>query len=133
MDYTFWVAMHSGIRWLIILAFVLVLVKYLLGVVGNSQYAAIDKSLLSVFSTLTIVQFLLGLVIIIWRTTLGPVPAQVWAHLLVMIIAVGVVASTGGRTRRAVGDALKFRTGLIGTLISAVIILLGVTVVGGWS
>lgn len=133
MDYTFMVNLHSGIRWLVMLAFILIIAKFALGTVQNSKFGALDSRLLSIYSLLAILQWVIGVVTILWLGSIATIVGSRWLHMLVMTLAVGIIASTSGRVRRSTGgDGAKFRTGLIGTLASAVTILIGITIVGGW-
>ena len=123
----FMIELHSGIRWLIVLNFVIIIVKFAMGMMQNGTFGNSDTMLLRVLNGLVSLQFLLGLGLVFPSKN----PKR-WEHMVTMVIAIAVVAMTTGRTRRAVGDANKFRTGLIGTVIATILIVLGVFQIGGW-
>lgn len=133
MNANFWLQMHSGVRWLVVLAFIIVLFRYAVGYVRKGNFAALDGKLLSVFSMLTAIQFILGLLLFgLYGMSGIPLRENAVLHAIIMFVAIFVAASTGGRVKRAEGDASKYQTGLVGTLLSALLILLGVTLIGGW-
>ncbi len=130
MDYTFWFEMHSGIRWLVILMFIVVLFRFVAGYFRKANFAAIDGRLLSVYNVLISIQAVLGIVVLFARNF--EMNGAIWAHLLFMVLAVGVAAGTSGRVRRADNDHSRYRIGMIGTLLSAVLVVIGITMIGGW-
>lgn len=135
MDYSFWVEAHSGIRWLVVLAGLVALGRTVIGLLQNASYSQIDRRLFSILNGLLGLQFVLGLVLIVWRgisfgwNTLG----NPLLHLAIMLVAIGVVGATGGRMKRAARGAEAFRTGTVGLLVAAILVFVGVAVVNGWA
>ncbi len=132
MDYAFWFAMHGGIRWLIVVMLVATLVKFAYGMLRGQAFGAVDARLLRIDNILLGIQFLLGIVVIFWRSSLGSMPSDRWTHMLIMILAVGLGGLTSVRARKANGDKAKYLTGLIGIGIVSILIFIGVSIVGGW-
>ncbi len=131
-EYGFWFEMHSGIRWLIVLIFAATLIKFTYGQVRGATFDSIDARLLSLYSSLLGIQFILGVVLIFWRMSLGNMPTSRWWHMLFMFVAVAVSGMTAARVRRQDDSQVKYRIGLIGVGLSALLIVLGVFMVGGW-
>lgn len=135
MDYGFWVEAHSGIRWLIVLAGLIALGRVIYGWTQNKLYGKLDQRLFAVLNGLLGLQFVLGLVLIVWRgvamgwgTLINPL-----VHLVIMLAAIGIVGATGSRMKRTDTSQAAFRIGTVGLLVAAVLVFAGVVVVNGWS
>ncbi len=129
MDYLFWKAMHSGVRWLAVGAAVVALVLLIVGLVTKGKYGRPHTLTFSVLNGLLGIQLLLGiLLIVINRAASG----NVIQHLLFNLAGMIVIATGSARAKRATG-ASQFQTALVRLLIGMVLIFVGVSRVNGWA
>ena len=135
--YTIFLHTHSGLRWLILLLLTLVVIKSLIGLFANSQYAGIDR-ILGTSTVMTFrLQFVVGLILYLF---LSPYTAQAFAdfgaamkdselrywaveHIFVMLISVGLVEFGTIKAKKANSDKSKFKFQLIFLGISLAAIL----------
>ena len=81
-------AIHSFVRWIIILVAVIVIIKFAVGWAGNSLFKAMDRGLASAFSGLMDLQVTLGLIYLIWNgIVVTGFPTYRILHGVTMIIA----------------------------------------------
>jgi hypothetical protein len=118
---------HSGWRYLVILALVVVVVRMLIGWLAKGKWGVWDQRL-TLITTITIdIQFLLGL--LLWiseaRWAGGDVLAS-WEHPVFMLLAVAAAHITSTQIKKREADLDKFRTGAIGYLIAGIILALGI-------
>lgn len=121
--YEVFLSIHSWLRWIILLASIVVIVKSLAGLFGGGEYKKLDNILAASFVGFMHLQLLIGLVLYVF---LSPVttsafqnmseamsdPAiRYWAveHITVMILA--VVAAQAGRSisKKSDDSVVKFR------------------------
>lgn len=118
---------HSGWRYIIILAFVLIIAKALIGWLGKGRWTGLDRGL-GLFAVISMdIQFLLGLVL--WILRQGWVGANAlasWEHPFTMIVALALAHVTWTRVKSAPTDAAKFQTAAIGFLITGIVLALGI-------
>ena len=135
MDFVFVQNLHSGVRWLVVVAGLVALGRFAVGMFASQAYDKFGRVSMSAFSGLLGIQFLIGLVLLLWKG-FALSNASYWGialgHAIVMIAAIGVAGATSGRVKRAETDAQKWRIGTIGLLIVAVLIYVGVLSVNGW-
>lgn len=124
---------HSGWRYLVLLALVIVLAKYLIGWLGSQQWSDLDRRI-GAYTTIVIdIQLLIGLILWGWGAgigLLGAVPARTIEHPITMIIAIGVMHIGWSRTKKA-QPANRFRIGALTFIGVTVLVVLGLTRVGG--
>lgn len=117
--------LHSWARWLVVIAAVVAFIIMLLGFVQRRSYAAGDRRVMTIFSSLFGVQWLLGLVLLI---TLGAQTGfgvrHYWEHLAAQTVAL-VVAHLHLRWKKA-GGTTPFRSNLIVLLVVAVLVVVGI-------
>lgn len=118
---------HSGWRYIVILAFILIIAKALIGWFSNGRWSGLDRGL-SQFAVISMdIQLLLGIILWIMRSGwLGANPLASWEHPVTMIVAVALAHVTSTRVKKAPTDAAKFQTAAIGYLISGVVLALGI-------
>jgi hypothetical protein len=135
MDIAFVQNLHSGVRWLVVLAGAVALVRFAVGLMATQPYDAIGRISMSVLNALLGIQFVIGLVLIFWKGIIVGTAqywGYAWGHGIVMIAVLGVAGATSGRVKRAATDQQKWRIGTIGLLIVAVLVIVGVMAVNGW-
>ncbi len=118
---------HSGWRYIVILAFVLIIAKALVGWLGKGRWSGLDRGL-SMFAFISIdIQVLLGLILwIIQQRWTGGDPLASWEHPVTMIVASALSHITWNRVKSAPTDAAKFQTAAIGFLVAGIVLALGV-------
>ena len=100
--YNFLLHAHSGLRYLILLAAVLVVIKSLIGWLGNTSYTKFDKILAPSYVGLMHLQLLLGLILYfispLVTYNMGDKVSRYWSveHITIMILA--VAAAQVGRS-----------------------------------
>ena len=131
-------AIHSLVRWLIVLLGVASLVKSAIGLVSNRSWEKLDSDLLRYLNLVMGVQFILGVVLLFVKAeSYSALGTSAWQapleHFFTNTIAILVAGMTLSRTRKATTAKGKFVIALVGVLLSAILIYLGVARVGGWS
>ena len=128
MDFLF--IFHSHFRWLVVLAGLAVLLKFLFGWLGKKSYGKTDQVLHAIYSGIIDLQLLTGLVFLLWSgLSSAGFPRYRIEHTVIMIIVV-ILAHLGGRWRTA-GDAIRFRNGFLTLLLSLILIFVGVLMLPG--
>lgn len=113
---------HGEMRWLVVLAAVVVIVKFLMGWLGKREYAAIDQKLLLVFTILLDINVLLGLIILFFG---GGFSGPRLEHATTMILAV-IAAHMTAMWKRSTNDSLKFRNQLLMVVPAVILVIFGV-------
>lgn len=130
----FLIGLHGGIRWLVVLAGVLALVKFVAGWLGNSRFGPLDRRLGLAFTVLMDINVLIGLIIFVIGF-FDDLPGEVLRirseHAVTMILAVAA-AHMSARWKNA-EDKIRFRQTAIFFLIAMLLVVAGVARVGGWS
>jgi hypothetical protein len=115
---------HSIVRWLIMIAAVIVAVKFAVGWRRGSTFQDIDRRLASGFSGLMDLQVTLGLIYLIWNGIAAEgFPAFRIEHAVTMIIA-AVVAHLHVIWKNS-EDKIRFRNSLFIILDSLIIVFIG--------
>lgn len=123
--------LHSWLRWAIVLLVLVVLVKFAIGWARKLTYDDIDTRLTKWLGMLMGIQFLVGLIYMLWSGFIGVgFPAYRWEHMTTLTLAV-VAASLPARWKES-PSAVRYRNGFISVAVAAVLIWLGVLRVGGW-
>ena len=125
-------AIHSILRWVIVLVAVIAAVKFAVGWLDKQTYKPMDRGLMSGYTGLLDLQMLLGIIlfIIYWvqSETLAGYRVE---HAVTMIVAVAVVHLS--RRWREAEDRVKFRNNLLVVAASILLIVAGVFVLPqGW-
>ncbi len=124
---------HSGVRWLVVLLGLIIIIKHSIGWAMKSEYSALDRRLVSIFSAVFGIQFLLGLLMTVLYLITGRfVMATSGAHLVIMLIAFFVAMRTS-KWKNAEG-VIPFRNNVIALVIAGLLIYVGVLGLPvGWS
>jgi hypothetical protein len=126
--------LHSIVRWLVVIAAVVAIVRYVIDLVGNSPKADLGRKLMLVYTTLLDINVLLGIILIVGRAiTIGQI-LPVWLeHATTNIVAVIVAHIFAARSRKMDDPKHAARWRLGGVVVSLLIVAAGVAVVGGWA
>ena len=124
----FLLGLHSGVRWLVVLITVAALVKLVLGIVQKQPYDKLTQRMMTAFSGLTSLQWLLGIILMIVLGTFSS--GQIWSHAGTMTIAVAV-SHLHNRWKKA-EDPVRYRMSLLVVLAVLVLVVVGVALVNGW-
>ena len=137
--YTFILAVHNILRWIILILAIAALVRAYWGWFGKRDWTATDRKVGSFYSISLDVQLLLGLVLYFalspivsknlsnFMTLLADQMFRFFAleHTLIMVIAI-ILAHVGAATsRRAVENTINHRRAAIWFTLSFIAILLG--------
>ncbi|MBI4770255.1 MAG: hypothetical protein HY784_07570 [Chloroflexi bacterium] len=126
-------AIHSFVRWLILLVAVLGVVKFTPGWLRGGPFAGMDRGLAAGFSGLMDLQVLLGLTFLLWSGFAGAGFPVVRLEHAGAMIAAAAAAHLPVRWRGA-PDKLRYRNTLLAVLGSLALVLIGVsTLPQGWS
>ncbi|MBI1794633.1 MAG: hypothetical protein HYR70_10620 [Chloroflexi bacterium] len=117
-------AIHSLVRWAIILVAAIAIIKFTISWAGNSSFKGMDRGLVSGYSGLIDLQVLLGLVYLIWNGLAGAgFPLYRIEHAIAMILA----AFAGHLPARFknLNDKLRFQFSLFAILGSLILVFIG--------
>jgi len=121
--YTFFLAFHSGLRWIVLLAAAVVILKSLAGLFGGMGYKKLDNILAASFVGTVHLQVLIGLILYLFLSptttnafgnvseAMGNAGTRYWfvEHIIVMILA-AVAAQAGRSISKKTDDSIvKFR------------------------
>jgi hypothetical protein len=125
---------HSLVRWFVVLVTVAALIKLVLGFLGSGVYDALTQRIMTAFSGLITLQWLIGLVfLIIYGSTVGFGQRHFWEHLVVMTLAVGLAHMHNSKRWRSLADRLRFRNNLLLVLGVLLLVIIGVALLPqGW-
>lgn len=134
--YSFLLHLHSGFRWLILLAAVLAVLKSIVGLFGGSKYGKFDRIIAPSFVGLMHLQFLIGLILYFFLSpytsnfsfNMSDEVIRFWSveHLALMLFAV-VAAQVGRSISKKTDDAqVKFRFQSIFFGMSLVLMIIGI-------
>lgn len=130
----FLIGLHSGIRWLVVVVWVVLVLRYLLAWALNPEYRPFDRYLYTVFSGLLDFNVAIGLLLLILNILEGTSDVIYWFHMGVMLFA-AVTAHLASRHIKTLLDnepKEKFFIGWASALFIGVLVAVGVALVGGW-
>ena len=135
--YTFLLHAHSGLRYLILLAAFIVVIKSLIGWLGNTSYSKFDKILAPAYVGLMHLQLLLGIILYFISPfvtyDMGDKVSSYWSveHITIMLLAV-LAAQVGRSISKKKEDArLKFRFQAIFFGVSILLVFIGLASIPG--
>ena len=123
--YSFIFHAHFGWRWIVLLILVIAVIKFLAGWVRKHKWQKIDQQLFLATRISIYIQLLLGTIMYIIRFS-GLPSAFAMAHVLPIIIGVGMVEMGQGRAKRLATSAEKFQWGFIGVFVRLILIYGGI-------
>ncbi len=119
--------LHSWTRWGVVIVAVIAVVWMLLGLVQKRAYSKNDGLLMTAFSSLIGLQWLIGVVlIIIYGSQVSFNVRYIWEHLTVMTIALAVAHAHYAYKRRALPDSTRYRNNLLVIVATFVLIFIGI-------
>lgn len=138
--YTGLLHLHDTLRWLILLAALVTLLKYFIGWFGQKNWGKSDNILGAVFTGMIDLQLLTGLLLYAVYSPVTKAAFQDFGaamknadlrfyaveHFTLMLIAVILIHIGRVKTKRAVGSKAKFGTALLFFGIGYVLILAGI-------
>lgn len=138
--YNFLLQAHSGLRYLVLLAALVVIVKSVIGWLGNTPYSKFDRIIAPAYVGLMHLQLLLGLLLYFIYSPfvtyqMGDKVSRYWSveHIAMMVLAV-VAAQVGRSISKKSSDAqVKFRFQTIFFGISVLLILVALATMPGRS
>lgn len=125
---------HSGVRWLVVLSTVIALGWMAYGLVTTRDYDRLSYRIMTAFSSLVGLQWVLGLVLTIYRAlTVNEYLSlsYVWSHLGAMTIALAVAHVHFMVKKRP--DRVRFIAGLGSVVVALALVFVGVALLPqGW-
>ena len=132
MDFV--VGLHSLVRWLVVIAAVIAVIRYVIDLVGQSPDAEMGRKLMMAYTILLDVNVLLGLILLIGRATGVGQILPIWIeHAVTNLIAVVVAHIFAARGKKLAEPKRAAAWRLAGVVISIGLIVMGVARIGGWS
>jgi hypothetical protein len=121
--------LHSAVRWLVVLITVVLLVKLLVGLVGNQPFDGLANGLTRAFSIGIGVQWLIGIILFV---VFGSFSVRYrWEHAVIMTVAVALAGMTA-RWKNA-PDSQRYRMTLLIVVVVLVLVYVGVALLPqGW-
>ena len=119
-------AAHSGIRFLVLLAGLLVIVYAGIGLAGKKDYSPLMARLASIFTGSLHFQVLVGVLVLLSR----PFQTMLVGHIFMMIGAAVVAQFTTSVVRKRPPEEKTYGPHLVGALISLALIAGGIMAIG---
>ncbi|HET9450811.1 MAG TPA: hypothetical protein VFO83_08020 [Aggregicoccus sp.] len=113
-------AAHSGLRYLVLLAGLVAIVYFALGLLQKRPYARAVRTVGSIYAGLLDLQILLGLVLV----AMGRYYPQLIGHFVLMFLATAVLHATLSVNRKRPQPGYKLP--LIGAAVALVLVVAGV-------
>jgi hypothetical protein len=130
----FILGLHSLLRWLVVIAAVVAIARYVIDLVGKSPDVEMGRKLMMAYTILLDVNVLLGLILIVGRASAVGQILPIWIeHATTNIIAVIIAHIFAARSKKLAEPKRAAAWRLAGVLISIVLIVMGVARIGGWS
>ncbi len=121
--------LHSGVRWIVVLLWFLLLARSLYAWLAGQSAAPIDRQLSLGFIFSYSIQFILGVILLF---ALGTYERYQLEHLVIMFLAVAI-AGLLGRWRRQ-PDPVRFRNTVLTLVVFGILVYVGiVTLPQGWT
>lgn len=125
---TFLLNLHSILRWIVVVAAVIALIKFAAGWFGKMPFKPMDRGLMAGFTGLLDLQLLLGIILLF---VLGIERYRI-EHAVTMVIAIVLVHLA--RRWRDAPDPIRFRNNFLVILAAMLLIIAGVFVLPqGWT
>ncbi|MFQ3566636.1 MAG: hypothetical protein SNJ59_06525 [Aggregatilineales bacterium] len=119
--------LHSWMRWLFLIVVVIALAYFLIGLVGRRSWDKRGQTLLTIFSSLVGLQWLVGLVLLlVWGSQTGFGVRHYWEHLFAQTVALLVAHLHFRWRRRTLPDAIRYRNGLLLILVTLALVVVGI-------
>jgi hypothetical protein len=130
----FIVGLHSLLRWLVVVAAAIAVIRYVIDLVGKSPDVELGRKLMMAYTILLDVNVLLGLILIVGRAIGVGQILPVWIeHAVTNLVAVIIAHIFAARSKKMAEPKRAAAWRLAGVLVSIVLIVMGVARIGGWS
>lgn len=113
---------HGEIRWLVAIAAVIVIIKFLIGWLGKKNYTSVDRTILMVYTILLDINLLLGLILLFFA---GGFSGPRLEHATTMILA-AIAAHMTSIWRKSTDSTIQYRNQLLLVLLSLALVVMGV-------
>lgn len=121
---------HSGVRWLVVLATVIALLWLIYKVATGGNYDKTTRRLMTMFSSLIGLQWLLGLLLFIFYADFGV--RYRWEHAFAMTVALGIAHVHFMIKKR--DDRQRFIISIGSIVVVLVVIYIGIALLPqGWT
>ncbi|GAB4528148.1 MAG: hypothetical protein OHK0046_46650 [Anaerolineae bacterium] len=122
--------LHSWMRWLVLIAAVVVILFSAMGMNQNRPFEAYGVRIMRIFAIVISLQWLIGLIFLIaWGAETGFGVRYYWEHLFTMTLAVGLASATRPLYKRMnLGDRGRYRANIIVVLVVLLLIIGGIAV-----
>jgi hypothetical protein len=130
----FIVGLHSLVRWLVVIAAVIAIIRYVIDLAGKSPDAELGRKLMLVYTILLDVNVLLGIILLGGRAIGVGQILPIWIeHAVTNLIAVTIAHIFAARSRKMTEPKRAAAWRLAGVVVSMALIVTGVARIGGWS
>ena len=119
-------AAHSGLRYLVLLAGVLLVLYALAGLLGRRKYSTRVARLAAVFAGLLHMQVLTGIAVLFTR----PFYTAIIGHLFLMLAAAAVAQLAGSVVKRRPRERKSYGPHLVGAVLALGLVAAGVMAIG---
>ena len=119
-------AAHSGLRFLVLLAGLLVVLYALVGHFGKREYSAAMARLATVFAGLLHLQVLIGFVMLFTR----PFYNSIIGHLFLMLMAAAAAQLTSSVVKRRPQEGKTYGPHLVGAVVALALVATGILAIG---
>ena len=118
---------HSGLRWVVVAALIAALLYMLYGWLGRRPWDRRGQILLSVFSGLVGLQWIVGLVfLVVWGSQTGFGVRHYWEHLFAQTLALAAAHLHYMWRRREMADVVRYRSNFLAVLGTFGLIFVGI-------
>jgi hypothetical protein len=127
-------AIHSWVRWIILLVGIIALVKHLTGFLTSAAYDRASRGLAAAYAGLMDLNVLVGLIQIVafwgrYSAIAGGFPLPQVEHLVTMILATG--AAHMATAWRSLDGRQRYRNALLALVVSLILIVIGISTLTG--
>ena len=123
---------HSGVRWMVVLASLAALIWLVYSLVTSRAYDRVTQRIMTTFSSLVGLQWLIGLIFLIaLGTSTGFGVRLYWEHAVIMTLV--LVAAHVHMMLKRRPDRARLIGGLVSLVVALALVYVGVARVGGWS
>lgn len=116
---------HSGWRWIVLVMLIFMMVKMIVGWLGNQSWTNLDDRLLKATRYVIYIQVVLGVILLIMMGQFTNMRV-IGEHVIVALLGVGGIEFGAARAKKADGSKNKFKFASIGLIISLVLILVAI-------
>ena len=140
MLYTIVLSIHSVLRWLVVIAGLIAIVRAFSGWLGKKEWSAFDERLGIAFTSIFDLQVLVGLILYFFLSPITTAALRNFGaamgnsgfrffsveHILMMLVAMGVAHVGRSMSKKAVGSRAKFMRAALWFTLSFVILFFAI-------